>query len=626
MTAHSLTTVVRFSFRTFAACWLATTLLSACATPTKPEQEARGVEPEEVYKVQVEKRKVPTSYSYIQKAKQQAPNQARSYYIQAAKYAINEGKSTEFVSQIIDRIDVSRYNSVSQDIELTKALLFIDSVEQAQTVLARLQQGNLPRKHRLSLWIIKAQIEAAQKQHIKVVQTIFRIYDFHRKQLSASDETLLNNLLWHHINKIPEATLAQFQLDFGGSADAWLSLARIIKRSFADPVLFPKQLQNWQREFPKLSQSPYLPQAVKQITKVQPFNPKRIALLLPFTGKLERQAKAIRNGVLAATKFDSSLELRIFDTGKYSIEEIEQQLVDGNIEFIIGPLEKNKVSELQQSQILGAIPTLYLNLPREEMVENNPLAYYFSLAPEDEIDQAVEFLLDNEIKKPAVIYADNTLGRRLSEQFMDSWQRETEQAPEMIAFKSKSKLGEAVESLLDVDSSKARIRQMKTLFGPELETSPRSRTDIDAVYVIANSQQTRLIKPFFDVNVSVFGARLPIYGSSRSYLVDESKSQKRDLNDLTFTEMPWLIRGTHPELHQLYAKIGEQQTQLKKLFAFGFDAFQLVYTLRQLEAMPIQTIHGLTGRLKVLAGHRIKRTLDWSRYQQGRIIAVAQMD
>jgi len=604
-------------------CLASLILLSGCAS-APPKAVEEKTEPEQVYTVQAEKRQKPTSFSYIQKAKQQTPEQSRSFYIQAAKYAIMEGKDQEFVTQILNRIDVSRYNSVSQDIELTKALLFVENLDAANSVLRRLQQGNLPKQHRLALWIIKAQIESNQDQHINVVQTIFRIYDFHEQQLSSNDQLLLHKLLWRHITQIPDATLNQFQTDFGERSAAWISLAKIIRQDFNQPKRLPVHLKRWQAQFSALNQSPYMPQDLRQLLNVEPFDPKRIALLLPLTGKLSRQAQALRNGILAAINFDSDLTIQVLNTNKYSIEQIEQKIVESNIEFIIGPLEKDKVASLQQSQVLGAIPTLYLNIPNAQVVENNPLAYYFSLAPEDEIDQAVEFFVEHEYKKPAVIYADNSLGRRLSEQFVRQWQLQTDSSPETIAFKSKSKLGQAVENLLDVGLSKARIKEMETLFGNELETSPRSRADIDAVYVIANSQQTRLIKPFFDVNVSVFGNRLPIFASSRSYLVDETRAQKRDLNDLTFTEMPWLIQQNRQELHRIYAKVGEQQTQLKKLFAFGFDAVQLIYTIKQLEAVPSQTINGLTGKLSVQDNNRIKRALRWSQYKQGRIVALVE--
>jgi outer membrane PBP1 activator LpoA protein len=248
--------------------------------------------------------------------------------------------------------------------------------------------------------------------------------------------------------------------------------------------------------------------------------------------------------------------------------------------------------------------------------------YFFALSPEDEIEQAVSYFVKKDIQYPAIIYADNSLGRRLSKQFSDLWLATTEKQLESIAFQSKSKLGQAVKDLLDVGLSEQRIKQIKTLLGAQIKSEERSRTDIDAIYVIANSQQTRLIKPFFDVNVSKFAKQLPIYASSRSYVVGESRNQKLDLNGLTFTEMPWIVNGKNTQLNKVYEQIGDKNTQSKKLFAFGYDSFKLIPILNHLAILPEVAVESLTGTLKIDKTGRIKRNLEWAQYRQGNVVIV----
>ena len=91
-----------------------------------------------------------------------------------------------------------------------------------------------------------------------------------------------------------------------------------------------------------------------------------------------------------------------------------------------------------------------------------------------------------------------------------------------------------------------------------------------------------------------------------------------------FTEMPWLIKNTEPQLHKLYETIGEQQTQLKKLFAFGHDAYELIFALKQLTILPSESLYGLTGKLSVKDNLAIKRQLSWSRYLQGKVIVQSE--
>lgn len=604
-------------------------LLAACGS--SPTQVQNQVAEAEIDSQEVVHQPDKNSQYFIQKAKNVDPETSRGMYIQALKYALTESRSPAYLVAIVEQIDIDSYNSVGLDIELAKGLLAVAEFEpnlndEAEIVMSRLNQGNVHRKHKLALWLLKAQLESNRQQHMLTVQTYHRIYELHGQYLTDPDKQRLEQILWKHLLQLSPQALQQFQNDFGATATGWISLASIIKENLTNATTLPNQLNSWQRRFPQHANSPFLPSPIQKLLSIEPYQPQRITLLLPMSGKLQRQAESIRNGFLTAMGVNQDTVIDIIDTYTNTLADIENTILANQSDFIVGPLLKENVEMVMTSEVLKTIPTLYLNTP-DNLVTETPYqnAYYFALAPEDEIEQAVDYFIDNNIKHPTLIYADNSLGRRLAQYFNQLWLKASGSEVESIAFKNKSKLGEAVEELLDVNLSNARIAEMKQLFGSALETAARSRTDIDAVYIIANSQQTRLIKPFFDVNVSIFGEKLPIFGSSRSYLVDESRSQKRDLNDLTFTEMPWLIRNKARDLHTLYEDIGEQQTQLKKLFAFGYDAQQLIFALKQLDTLRDQSFDGLTGRLAIGENKRIKRDLEWSRYQQGRIIAVAQV-
>lgn len=608
-----------------------TVVLIGCSSAPKNEKVESTASFETAQPQFVEK----DSAYYVAKAQSmQAGQDQRGFFILAAKQAIAEQKPPLYIHAILNSIDINEYNSVRLDIELAKSLLFVEETNKAELVLRRLQQGSPAPHFDIDLRIIDIQLKSQQSQSLAVVKDIFRLQSLHESRIKSSDTRLIYSLLWQHILSVPTPTLQRFQYDFGESAQAWVALADIIKTELTDAVRLPNELQRWKNLYPNAVELNLLPEQIKSLLNVEPFSPSRIALLLPLSGKLSKQAELVRDGFLARYQFDASMQVNILDTGLLSLEEIEEQLTASQADFIVGPLQKEKIVEFENSDIIRGIAQLHLNTPEimpnyvglNSDSQDNPLTvgiapkYYFSLAPEDEIEQAIEYFLEKGVKRPAVIYADNTLGKRLFERFNQAWSTATEQTVEAIAFRNKSKLGEAVQNLLDVTASEARIAEMKKLFGAQLEAEARSRTDIDAVYVIANDQQTRLIKPYFDVSISAFGQRLPIYASSRSYVVDESVSQMRDLNGLVFTEMPWLVRNTDPELQALYDKIGEQQTQLKKLFAFGFDAHQLIFALKQLAILPKQHMKGLTGALSVSEGNKIKRRLSWSRYQQGNVI------
>lgn len=555
------------------------------------------------------------------------PSQIRTIKIESAELAIQEKKNKTYIKTIVSSIDPNHISTIEEDLKLARIYLHIEQIESANLIANRLKQGALPAKYQISMWLLVAQIDSFNEQHLDTVRTLFRLIQLYPNKISDNELALTTQLIWRNVSLIPITTLNRFKDEFGPEANSWISLVALMNDFLNSPNEFMSQLNIWYKHHQQFHSFEHLPEQIQQLVEVTPYQINRIALILPFSGKLKKQALAIRNGFMASSSFDSDKQFIFIDSEKNTLAEIETLVIEKNVEFIVGPLLKGRISEFQTSELLTSIPRLNLNyLNNDNDVIDSEMTnkdeFFFSLAPEDEIAQAVEYFLSKKLEKPALIYADNSLGRRLSEQFSKLWFEQTQQELETIAYKSKSKLGEAVKDLLDVSASEKRIKEMEKLFGLNLKTQERSRTDIDAIYIIANSQQTRLIKPFFDVNVSVFGKKLPIYASSRSYVVGESNSEKRDLNGLTFTEMPWLLTNSNPTASDIYYKIGDSNTQLKKLFAFGYDASNLLPILKQLSILNQVSVKGLTGDLHLTSDKRIKRHLNWSQYRQGKTIVL----
>ena len=84
---------------------------------------------------------------------------------------------------------------------------------------------------------------------------------------------------------------------------------------------------------------------------------KQIAVLLPLSGRTGESAAAIRDGIMAAYYQDEleSPELRFYDTGGNAqlIWSVYQQAVADGAEFVIGPLLKDSIQQLEQS---GQLP------------------------------------------------------------------------------------------------------------------------------------------------------------------------------------------------------------------------------------------------------------------------------
>ncbi|MDT9121754.1 penicillin-binding protein activator, partial [Escherichia coli] len=72
---------------------------------------------------------------------------------------------------------------------------------------------------------------------------------------------------------------------------------------------------------------------------------------------------------------------------------------------------------------------------------------------------------------------------------------------------------------------------------------------IDVVYVVANSLETRMIKPYVDISVNPMGS-LPIYSSSRSY--DSATTEvASELNGMHISDMPLLLGGYEKQREQI---------------------------------------------------------------------------
>lgn len=82
--------------------------------------------------------------------------------------------------------------------------------------------------------------------------------------------------------------------------------------------------------------------------------PVNTALLLPLSGKFAKQAQLIRDGFMLELmndkERDENATLTVIDTNAITIPQLEQQLIEKNIDFIVGPLIKDNIEKLQKQK------------------------------------------------------------------------------------------------------------------------------------------------------------------------------------------------------------------------------------------------------------------------------------
>ncbi|MFT5313706.1 MAG: outer membrane PBP1 activator LpoA protein, partial [Paraglaciecola sp.] len=257
-------------------------------------------------------------------------------------------------------------------------------------------------------------------------------------------------------------------------------------------------------------------------------------------------------------------------------------------------------------------------------------AYYFSLDPEDEARHLAKHIREKGFKRPIIFTAKGSTTQRMADAFVNEWQALNNSPltipPDLAVFTTNKDMRRQVSERLDVSQSKARIKQIENLATEEVHAVERNRRDIDAIVLFANPEQTELLNPIIESSLSPFARRtLSVFASSRSYSMDLSKNSVRDLRNLTFSDMPWMLPG-HPwsDLATQAADLWPQRRDtLMRLFAMGYDAYQILPTLRHLRLLPHNSMGGLTGELSMDNDGQLHRRLPWAKITQDRVSLLA---
>lgn len=435
------------------------------------------------------------------------------------------------------------------------------------------------------------------------------------------DIAQLNQNLWDNLKKLSSYTLERFNR---GSViqQGWVNLALYHQVYAGSAVELDQAINNWLRRYPGHPAKVVLSKQDELVNDLTPVIIERLVVLLTQSGANERLGDALKAGVLAALD-QQSINETIFIDENSDVDEITAKIAQIKPDFVVGPLLKANIDKLANAQVLIDIPTMHLNTFDGERLSLQH--YFFALNPEHEVQQALEHFLAQGYQKPMLLAPNNANGQRLVDYFNLQWQRYSETKPQIGFYNSNQDMPDTITSLLEVDKSKERIKTVKTLFKQEVENETRSRSDIDAIYILGDAIETRLIKPYLDVNVSTFADRIPLYASSKSHSSQIDRTDKGDLDGLYFTELPWMLKSQIKQhnLRQQYETLWPEHADIsQRLFAMAYDAVTILHDIKQLSLSPGNQFNGLSGKLSVNTSGHIERTLDWAQYTNRRIKAV----
>jgi outer membrane PBP1 activator LpoA protein len=644
------------SFRLFVVFFIAILCLLSCTSSPNRQTTAATLPPSQNI-TKVEK----NSDDYLTQAKQNYVRNHNVYQrndslLQAAEAFQAEGQCTKSIKMLeVLQLELKdNRHRTHGNLILAECYLMLsdEAFDRVATILENLTDDY---GYQARIAALQAQLLVNKKQWL---EASIALQDTDIEEREKTQNT------WKWINKLDLPVLEKARLS-ETALQPWLQLAIIIKRFALEPVLFNQQLINWQSRHLGHPLVTNLPQEIKKSLQQTPIQAKRIAVLLPLTGRLANQGLAIKEGILAAylenlpnakfalnnaPNYDGSAgktiqnktqqyrEIRFFDSALKTTQQLNKMVADFDV--VLGPLVKEQImkltSVLPSDKILLALNRVELQPKKPnsaqltQLVESDltaPEHYYFALAPEDEAQQLALHIHQKQLVRPIIFAADNPTTQRMAEAFITKWQ-ETPNAiqPDLTIFTDSKDMRIRVSQMLDVAQSNQRIKQIEALSDVEVFGVERNRRDIDAIVLFANPEQAKLLNPIIEASLSPFARRsLSVFASSRSYSLDLNSNSLRDLRNLTFTDMPWMLPDHRWQdlANQTIQLWPEKQDTLLRLFAMGFDAYSLLPNLRRLKTLPQLVSHGLTGEINVDSQGVLYRRLLWAQVAQDRVKLLA---
>lgn len=434
--------------------------------------------------------------------------------------------------------------------------------------------------------------------------------------LPESEQAFVAQGIWNNLTQYSASQIETLKRQESDPViSGWLELTGLTKTLANNLPQLKSGLEQWLLDNPTHPGATYTPQAVTDILALEITKPVNTALLLPLSGKFAKQAQLIRDGFILEMmndgERDENATLTVIDTNATSIEELEATLVEKQIDSVVGPLLKDNIEKLQQAQasFTNPLPTLALNIPDEVEAGNNTC--YLALSPEQEVAQAAKHLAKQGYQYPLILAPQGRLGSRVVEAFEQEWQKHSDNKVAINLFGDKRQLQRDINKVFGLQSSQQHIAQMESLLNIPLESQPRSRRDIDAVYIVASGSELTLIKPFIEVAINPDTTPPKLYSNSRS---NSGRQQYEDLSGVMYSDIPLLIQpdaALKAQMDQLWPKDSNAE---KRLQALGMDAYRLMEHLPQMKVVHDYTVDGNTGVLSINDDCIVQREISWAEH------------
>ena len=325
----------------------------------------------------------------------------------------------------------------------------------------------------------------------------------------------------------------------------------------------------------------------------------KVTVLLPLSGDWANAGRAIRDGILfeyQQRQTTVGVALTVIDSESLTPEQLIATGQSTDTEFVIGPLQKDKIAILLESK--PRMPLLLLNRVQTNALLLKSPTYSLSLAVEDDAESTInQIAREVDQARVVVFHSDSPLGVRSAEAIR---QQLTvvggSHAGQFILDDKKPET--AITQAFGVTDSENRRRELSKTLALRLEHTPRIRQDMSAVVVHTDPKKAQRIRPLLDF---YYLDQTPVYliGAYRDDLPDIVE----DLKNTRVMVTPWDL-GTPAK--QALASRPLARGVFGSLVGVGIDAMSMAV---QLGFGGSTSIQGETGFLTLGADSMIHRQL-----------------
>lgn len=434
-----------------------------------------------------------------------------------------------------------------------------------------------------------------------------------------------NRQIWQLLGQPGLLDLAAYRrLPYGQVFQGWIALAETVRGARLEQTSVGAAVNQWLASYPAHPAADSFANQLLDTMFADRRYPHQIALLLPLSGRLKPVSEAIRDGFLAAyfraQNKGSRPDVRVYDVGENTSqfwEAYNLALADG-AKLLVGPLSKPSVNLLAATESLP-VPVLSLNYADPDTEHIPPMELFqFGLLPEDEANQAAQFIVESGYYRAAAIVPQGAWGQRLLVAFQETLEQHGGQLVDHVEYAAeRNDFSAPIQRLLSLQHSNSRRKAVQASLGKELKFEPRRREDIDVIFIAAAPKNARLLKPQLSFH---HAAEIPVYATSHAFTGIRDLRADKDMDGLVYLDIPLVLdnggetRLLRDQIQRYYPQSAQRYI---RLFALGVDAYNLIPDLDKLRNSPDLRLPGLTGELFVDTGRRVHRRLLWGFFEKG---------